>query len=143
MVFVKLYLLFLCINAGIGIMLFVNPGLAPAFEVQTAPNFYNGTNPNDPDSASYNSTHVTNSSGNGNPLSFIFDAGQYLLYVGKIAIDFITLGFIFSVFAALGNALGIAWPDELMIGLYAIFGFIFFLWLIKMIFGRDSGSLTS
>jgi len=128
---------------GIGLMTFISPSLSPGFQAETAPNFYNGTDPNDTTSASYNSTHVTNSSGNGNPLSFIFDAGQYLLYVGKIAIDFITLGFIFSVFSALSNALGIAWPDELMIGLYAIFGFIFFLWIIKMIFGRDSGSLTN
>ncbi len=157
--FVKVYFFFLILNLS----LFVIDGFLVQAESENAPNadvrlqfspvhlnetgtlIFNSTDPTGDNSTLVGQLHFpANTTGDGGFFD-IFDEDNAFQIITEGLNNFVKLftgGFIFDVLDSFSESIGIDFPDEFIIAMNVIVGFITALFLIFVFFGRAFTSFT-
>jgi len=109
------------------------------------PSFFNNTDPTGTLIGNFTDTTNSTITGHEGDNAFfdpIFEATERLYFVGEMAFDIVTAGFVINVMDSFTDSLGVDFPAEFSFGLQVLMGFINIWFIVYIITGRSIPSFT-
>ncbi len=152
--FVKIYFFFLILNMSLFVIngfLIDDPGPNTTISLsfsevhlnETGTLIYNATDPTGDNSTLVGQFHFpTNSTGDNTPFDEFADSDFVIIEGVQNFIKLFTGGFIFDVLDSFTESIGIDFPEEFILAMNVIIGFVTALFIVFVLFGRAFTSFT-